>query len=70
MLICFSTISFAQPADKEKRHRKDQKENFESLSDEKLAILRSKKMMLSLDLSPQQYQQVYIEQECIGWETL
>ncbi|MGV6832443.1 MAG: hypothetical protein ACWA5P_12875 [bacterium] len=59
MLICFSTISFAQPIEKEKRNRKDQKEFFESLSDEELATLKSKKMMLSLDLSPQQYQQVY-----------
>ena len=59
LLICFSSISFAQPAEKEKRNQKDQKEFFESLSDEELATLRSKKMMLSLDLSPQQYQQVY-----------
>lgn len=59
MLMCFSSISFAQLAEKEKRNQKDQKEFFESLSDEELATLRSKKMMLSLDLSSQQYQQVY-----------
>ena len=59
--LVMSSVIFGQErhSDKREQHRKGKMEHLKDLSPEQMAILRTKKMTLALDLSKEQQDKIY-----------